>query len=113
MTTATIITKFVMPRSGDEQPWIHYQQEDPGMLGLAGQLEAGGVEYAETASRGGAVLVMRAGAEEQVEPDKDPGGWTEISVQTGTGRRSDSRVVLAETIKDLQAALATLQRIKA
>jgi hypothetical protein len=110
MATSTIITKFVKPR-GDAQPWIHYQQEDPGLRGLAGQLEAGGVEYAETVSRGGAVLVMRAGAEERVGLDEDPGGWTEIHVQTGTGRRSDSTVVLEETIKDLQAALATLQQV--
>jgi hypothetical protein len=111
MTTATIITKFVMPRSGDAQPWIHYQQEDLDMPSLAGQLEAGGVEYAETVSHGGAVLVMRAGAEERVGPDENPGGWTEIHVQTGTGRRSDSTVVLEETIRDLQAALTTLRQV--
>jgi hypothetical protein len=110
MATSTIITKFVKPR-GDAQPWIHYQQEDPGLRGLAGPLAAGGVEYAETVSRGGAVLVMRAGAEEWVGPDEDPGGWTEILVQTGTGRRSDSTVVLEETIRDLQAALATLRQV--
>ena len=54
--------------------------------------------------------MMRAGAEE-LGPDEDPGGWTEIRVQTGTGRRSDSTVVLEETIRDLQAALATLRQV--
>jgi hypothetical protein len=110
-TTAAIITRFVLPRTGDAGPEIHYQQQDPDMPGLACQLEAGGVEYADTARRGGAVLVMRAGGEEQVGPDDDPGGWTEIHVQTGTGTRSDSTVLLEEVIRDLQAALATLQRM--
>jgi hypothetical protein len=108
-TTAAIITKFVMPRTGDARPEIHYQQQDPDMSGLACQLEAGGVEYADTARRGGAVVVMRAGGEERVRPDDDPGGWTEIHVETGTGRRSDSRVVLEETIRELRVALSRVQ----